>query len=116
MVNGAIATNPPTIAGGQCIPQPEVIPNTDVTVMIGSPAYIIDGFDLTITCNVSTGIPPINISWYHNGVVDPSRGNTSTITISNVDINKDNGVVYTCRAENDEGYDEQLTIVNVFGK
>ena len=40
----------------------------------------------------------------------------STMIISNVDINKDNGVVHTCRAENDEGYDEQLTIVNVFSK
>ena len=84
--------------------------------MIGSPAYIIDGFDLTITCNVITGIPPINISWYRNGVVDSSKRNMSTITISNVDINKDNGVVYICIAENDEGYDEQLTIVNVFSK
>ena len=102
------------ITGEQCIPQPQVIPNTDVTVMIGSPAYIVDGYDLTITCNVITGTPPINISWYRNG--DSSRRNTSAIAISNVNINKDNGVVYTCRAENDKGYDEQLTIVNVFSK
>ena len=84
--------------------------------MIGSPAYIADGYDLTITCNIINGIPPINISWYRNGVVDSSRGSTSTITISNVDINKDNGVVYICRAENDKGFDEQLTSVNVFSK
>ena len=85
--------------------------------MIGSPAYIVDEYDLTITCNVITGTPPINISWYRNGVVDSSSlGSKSTITISNVDINKDNGVVYTCRAENDDGYDEQLTIVNIFSK
>ena len=84
--------------------------------MIGSPAYIADGYDLTITCNIINEIPPINISWYRNGVVDSSRGSTSTITISSVDINKDNGVVYTCRIENDNGYDEQLTSVNVFSK
>ncbi len=90
-----IATAPPVIVEGQCIPQPEVIPNNDVTVMIGSPAYIADGYDLTITCNIINGIPPINISWYRNGVVDSSRGSTSTITISSVDINKDNGVVYS---------------------
>ena len=84
--------------------------------MIGSPAYIVDGYDLTITCNVVTGLPPINISWYRNGVLDSSRGNTSTITVSNTNINTDNGVVYTCRAENDKGYDEQRTIVNVFSK
>ena len=51
-----IATGMPTIAEGQCIPQPEIIPNTDVTVMIGSPAYIVHGHDLTITCNVINGI------------------------------------------------------------
>ena len=93
-----------------------MIPNNDVTVMIGSPAYIADGYDLTITCNVINEIPPMNISWYRNGVLDSSRGNTSTITISDVVINKDNGVVYTCRAENDKRYDEQLTSINVFGK
>ena len=105
----------PAIAGGQCIPQPQVIPNGDVTVMIGSPAYINDGYDLTLTCKVVRGIP-ITISWYRDGVLDSSRGNTSTITIENVDIDKDNGAVYTCRADNDKGYDEQHTIVDVFSK
>ena len=105
----------PEIAGGQCVPKPQVIPNGDVTVMIGSPAYINDGYDLTLTCKVVHGIP-INISWYHDGVLDSSRGNTSTITIENVDIDKDNGAVYTCRADNDKGYDEQHTIVDVFSK
>ena len=83
--------------------------------MIGSPAYIVNGYDLTITCNIVSGIPPINISWHRNGVLDSSRGNTSTITISNVN-NRANGVVYTCRAENDKGHDEHDTIVNVFRK
>ena len=44
------------------------------------------------------------------------RGNTSTITIANVDFGKDNGVVYACRADNDKGHDEQHTIVDVFSK
>ena len=54
---------------GQCVPQPEVIPATDMIMMIGSPAYIVDGYDLTVTCNVTsgTGTPPVNISWYGNG-------------------------------------------------
>ena len=100
---------------GQCIPKPQFIPTGDVTVMIGSPAYINDGYDLTLTCKVVRGIP-VTISWYRDGVLDSSRGNTSTITIENVDIGKDNGAVYTCRADNDKGYDEQHTIVNVFSK
>ena len=111
----ATAEKPPEIVGGQCIPQPQVIPNGDVTVMIGSPAYINDGYDLTLTCKVVHGIP-ITISWYRDGVLDSSRGNTSTITIENVDIDKDNGAVYTCRADNDKGYDEQHTIVDVYSK
>ena len=105
----------PAITGGQCIPQPQVIPNGDVTMMIGSPAYINDGYDLTLTCKVVRGIP-ITISWYRDGVLDSSRGNTSTITIENVDIDKDNGAVYTCRADNDKGHDEQHTIVDVYSK
>ena len=48
---------------GQCVPQPEVVPATDM-MMIGSPAYIVDGYDLTVTCNDTsrTGTPPVNIS------------------------------------------------------
>ena len=111
-----IGEGPPVIAEGQCIPQPEVIPNGDVTVMIGSPAHINDGNDLTLACRVDSGLPPINISWYRNGMLDSSKGNTSTITIANVDIDKDNGAVYTCRADNDKGHDEQHTVVDVFSK
>ena len=84
--------------------------------MIGSPAYINDGYDLTLACKVVRGGKPINISWYRDGVLDSSRGNTSTITIEKMDIDKDNGAVYTCRADNDKGYDKQHTIVNVFSK
>ena len=103
------------IAEGQCVPQPEVIPSTDMAVMIGSPAYIIHGYDLTITCSVVGGLSPISISWYRDGKLDTSRGNTSTVKISSIRINKDNGVVYTCRADNDRGYVEEFTKVKVFG-
>ena len=106
----------PVIAGGQCISQPLVIPNGDGTMIIGSPAHINDGYDITLACRVDSGLPPINISWSCNGILDSSKGNTSTITIANVDIDKDNGVVYTCRADNDKGHDEQHTIVDVFSK
>ena len=111
-----IGNGSPVIDGGHCILKPEVVPNGDVTVMIGSPAYINNGYNLTLACRNVNGLPPITISWYRDGVLDSSRGNTSTITIENVDIDKDNGAVYTCRADNDKGYDEQHTIVNVFSK
>ena len=41
--------------------------------------------------------------------------NVSTITIQNIRLNT-NGDNYTCRAENDVGYDKQTTIIYVFGK
>ena len=40
----------------------------------------------------------------------------SSITIRNVDINEDNGIVYTCRAANVVGYAQEFTSINVFGK
>ena len=78
----------PVIGGGQCVPQPEVIPTTDTTVMIGSSAYIVDGYDLTVTCNVTSGTSPVNISWYRNGVLDSSKQNMPNITIPNMDFTK----------------------------
>lgn len=82
---------------------------------IGSPAYIVDGYDLDVACNVVKGTGPITISWYRNGILDSSKENMSIITISKVDTKRDNGAVYTCRAENNKGYDEEFTGVNVFG-
>ena len=83
---------------------------------VGSPVYVVRGYDLTIICKIVNGTPPMNFSWYRNGVLDSSKGNTSNITISNVRIQRDNGVVYTCRVDNDGGYDEEFTSVNVFGE
>jgi len=85
------------------------------TVKIGSPAYIIDGYDLTIVCRTVSGTPPITITWFHNGILDLSWMNASTITILNVGLNLI-GDNYTCRASNDVGYDEHTTIINVFGE
>ena len=68
---------------------------------------------ITLDCNLLTGTPPITIMWFRNGVLDPTLGNVSTITVTN--YNDDD--VYTCRAENDVGFDEESTmIINVFGK
>ena len=45
-------------------------------------------------------------------MVDPTRGNVSTITVT--DYN--DGDVFTCRADNDVGFDEESTTINVFSK
>ena len=81
-------------------------------VQIGSPAYVVDGSDVTLVCDILSGTRPITISWFRNGVLDTTRGNTSTITVSNYN----NGDVYTCRADNDIGFDMETTTINVFGK
>ena len=87
-----------------------------MTVAVGAAAYIDNGFDLTITCDVINGTTPISVSWYRNGVVDSSKENMSAITITNVNISTDDGVVYTCRAHNAVGYDQESTRVNVVSK
>ena len=103
---------PPDIDEGPFIsPQPSVPPG-DIEVQIGSDAYVVDGFDVTIVCNILTGTHPITIIWLHNGVADPTRGNVSTITVTYYN----DGDVYTCRAENNIGFDNKRTTINVFGK
>ena len=81
-------------------------------VQIGSPAYLIDGADVTLVCDIVSGTSPITIMWFHNGVLDPTRGSVSTITVT--DYN--DGDVFTCRAENVIGFDEESTTINVFSK
>ena len=78
-------------------------------VQTGTTAYVIDGNDVTIECNIVSGTHPITISWFRNGVEDTSFGNVSTITISNVN----DGDMYMCRAQNRVGFDEETTMIVV---
>ena len=107
-----ILGNPPDIDEGPFIPQPATVLPGDMEVQIGSPAYVIDGANITLVCDILTGTSPITIMWFHNGVLDSTRGNVSTITVT--DYN--DGVVFTCIAENDVGFDMKITTINVVGK
>ena len=78
-------------------------------VKIGTTAYVIDGNDVTIKCNIASGTRPITISWFRNGLEDTSVGSVSTITISNVN----DGDMYLCRADNRFGFDEEITMIVV---
>ena len=74
--------------------------------------YVFSGFDVIIDCNISNGTPPINILWLHNNeVINSSVGNSSTITITDAE----DGDVFTCRANNNIGFDEANSIINVQG-
>ena len=67
---------------------------------------------MTIVCDILSGTLPVTVTWFRNGVLDPTRGNASTITVT--DYN--NSDVFTCRAENDVGFDMENTTINVVGK
>jgi len=84
-------------------------------VQIGTPGYVIGGNDVTIVCNIVSGTHPITIIWFRNGVEDTSFGNVSMITVSNVGVSGDRDM-YMCRAENSIGFDEETTVINVFGE
>ena len=105
--------DPPVINEGSFISRPSVITRGNKTVKIGTPVYVHDGFDVTINCNIVNGKPPITIQWFRNGSPDLTRGNVSTITITDAS----NGDVFKCRADNIDGADTEYTTVHVeYGK
>ena len=105
--------DPPVIDEGSHVQRPSVITRGNKRVNIGTPVYVHDGFDVTIDCNIVNGTPPITIQWFRNGSPDTSRGNVSTITITDAS----NGDVFKCRADNIEEADTEHTTVHVeYGK
>ena len=105
--------DPPVIDKGSFVPRPSVITRGNKRVKIGTPVYVHDGFDVTIDCNIVNGTPPITIQWFRNGSPDPTRGNVSTITITDAS----NGDVFKCRADNIRGFDSESTTIYVeYGK
>ena len=100
---------PPDIDEGPIIPPPDTVRPGDVIVSIGSPAYIIFGYNVTIVCNILTGTPPVSITWLRNGMPeDPPRGNVTTITVTDAT----DGDVFTCRADNNIGFDSEETAIS----
>ena len=99
----------PEIDKGSHVPTPSVITSGNKRVKIGTPVYVHDGFDVTIDCNIVNGTPPITIQWFRNGSPDPTRGNVSTITITDAS----NGDVFKCRADNVIGFDAESTVIFV---
>ena len=103
----------PVIDKGSFVPRPSVIIRGNKRVIIGTPVYVYDGFDVIIDCNIFNGTRPITIQWFRNGSLDTTRGNVSPITITNAN----NGDVFTCRANNRQGFDtEETTIYVEYGK
>ena len=109
-----LLADPPDIDEGDFIPLPPNVMPGDMTVTIGTPTYIVDGFDLTVVCDIASGTRPITIMWIRNGVPYPAGGNQSVITIPPTDYN--DGDVFFCRADNIVGLDVENTTINVFGR
>ena len=104
---------PPEIDNGPFIPQPPNVMPGNMTTRIGSNVCVVDGFDVTLLCNIVAGTRPITITWLRNGIPEvPLRGNMSTITVTDATA----GDVFTCRADNVVGFDEETTTIYVFSK
>ena len=98
----------PYIDGG--VSQSPSVEKGNINAKIGSPVYMVNGFNITIICNVTRGEPPITISWLHNN--QPYRGNVSSIMITNATA----GDMFTCRAVNKRGSDIKETQINFVHK
>ena len=106
--------DPPDIDEGPFISQPPIVMPGNMTVTIGTPTYIVVGFDLTVVCDIASGTHPITIMWIRNDMLYPAGGNQSVITIPDTDY--EDGDVFFCRADNIVGFDIENTTINMFGK
>ena len=99
-----------SIDGG--VSQSPSVEKGNIKTKIGSPVYTVDGFNITIICNVTRGEPPITISWFHNNQTDQYRGNVSSVMITNATA----GDVFTCKADNKRGCDTKRTQIKFVHK
>ena len=99
----------PVIDEGSFVPKPSVVTRGNKIVKIGTPVYVYTGYDVIIDCNIVNGTSPITIQWFRNGSPDSTRGNVSTITITDAS----NDEVFKCRADNTEGFDTESTVIHI---
>ena len=84
------------------------IENGTITVNVGSTVYTVKGLTIIIICNVITGEPPFNITWYRNGKQEKqSVENISTFEVYNATDND----VFTCEAYNGMRFEQQKTTI-----
>ena len=98
--------HPPNILGGSGT---LVVSRDRNTAKIGTNINVFKGTDVILICKIIGGTPPINITWFRNGLPDPTRGNVSTITITDA-RNLD---TFKCRADNIAGFDMETSHISV---
>ena len=89
------------------VQRPDNITKGNKRVKIGTDVYVVNGYNVTIDCNIANGTTPITLSWLLNETEYES--NNTTITITNAAC----GDVITCRADNSIGFDEESTTIHV---
>ena len=100
--------NPPDIDEGSFVSRQSTVTEGNKKVKIGSPVYVVEGFNVIIMCK-PVGTPPITIQWFRNGPPDPTRGNVSRITINDAN----NGDIFKCRADNNIGFDMESSTIHI---
>ena len=94
------------------IEKPTAVPENK-RVNVGSVVKISVGYNLLIDCIV-TGTPPIAITWIRNNdILNSTEGNSSTIIIPVTEAYDGDNI--TCRADNNIGFDDATTTINVVG-
>ena len=99
--------DPPDIDEGPMVQKPDNVTKGNKRVKIGTDVYVVNGYNVTIDCNIDNGTTPITLSWFLNGT--DFRGIDTTITITDATY----GDVITCRADNNIGFDEESTTIHV---
>ena len=97
----------PDIDEGPVVPRLNETTQENKRVKIGTDVYVVNGYNVTIDCNIASGTPPITFSWFLNET--KFRGNESTITITDATY----GDVIICRADNSIGFDGKSTTIHV---
>ena len=89
------------------VQKPDNFTKGNKRVNIGTDVYVVEGYNVTIDCNIASGTTPVTFSWLRTG--NEFRGNDTTIIITDAIY----GDVITCRANNSIGFDEENTTIHV---
>ena len=105
--------DPPCIDEGPMVQKPDEITKGNKRVKIGTDVYVINGYNVTLDCNIANGTTPIIFSWLLNGTEDSDYDDDdANITINDEKYGPYGGVI-TCRANNSIGFDEKSTTIHV---
>lgn len=115
-------TDPPAIAN----PSNLLVALTDtaqdnITVDVGQKIEVFASTDVTIRCNASLGNPTGVQTWLKNGILIPDNStfyvvqSDGSLFLPSVTTEQVHKADFTCRVQNDVGFDQETSWVLVFG-